>query len=221
MKIKLVSDFRDFYDHWMDFDGEIFRRVTTDGLDRLEMLQYLQKLEFKTPIYGKLKDISHKLKDFVVLHHDIHAHRGEGKELVRLETALEEFPNVLATQYIPFKTEEENLGVKGLSWRYLQVGVNSFWIEYKSMTDWRSNFNGSFSVLFGDKTELVSKRNYDLMLFKCPLFAIDFVPSDGELYAVDFNIAPGCEPIKDILSPKEAADSIKKAYKQIKDKYDG
>ena len=62
MKLKLISDFTDYWDYMMDSEGEIFRRVTTDGLNRHELLEYLQKLEFTVPCYGSVKELSAILK---------------------------------------------------------------------------------------------------------------------------------------------------------------
>jgi hypothetical protein len=222
MKLKLVSDFRDYFDYLFDNEGEVFRRVTTDGLNRIEILEYLQKLEFKTPLFGTVLELSKHLipTDIIILHHDLNAHRGEGKQLISLEDALKEFSNVFATQFIQFKVKDMKPEVKGLSWRYLQVGTESFWLEYTSIEDWRSNCgDGDIQLFFRDKTELLSDHQYkDLLIFKYPLFAIDFVPVDNEIYAVDFNIAPQVKGtgVEKVLTAKEAVDSIKKAYAKLK-----
>ena len=221
MKLKLISDFTDYWDYMMDSEGEIFRRVTTDGLNRHELLEYLQKLEFTVPCYGSVKELSAILKpqDRIVLHHDIWAHRGEGKELSTITEAILKYPDTLATQFIQFNVPGTPPEVKGLSWRYLQVGTESFWLEYTSTEDWRSNCGeGDIKLSFRDKTELFSNHQYeDLLKFKFPLFAVDFVPDGDTLYAVDFNIAPGTAPIKQLMTPREVVDAIKKAYSILKE----
>lgn len=222
MKLKLISDFHDYYDHQFDLEGETFRRVTTDGLSRQELLEYLQKLEFTVPTFGTVRELGSLLEpqDRVVLHHDIWAHRGDGKELTTMKEALEKYPDVLATQFIQFNVPGTKPEVKGLSWRYLQIGTESFWIEYTSTEDWRSNCgDGDINLFFRDKTELFSDHQYDdLLRFKFPLFAVDFVPDGETLYAVDFNIAPGVRGtgVEKLLPAKEAAKAIKNAYKLLK-----
>jgi hypothetical protein len=93
-------------------------------------------------------------------------------------------------------------------------------LEYTSIEDWRSNCgDGDIQLFFRDKTELLSDHQYkDLLIFKYPLFAIDFVPVDNEIYAVDFNIAPQVKGtgVEKVLTAKEAVDSIKKAYAKLK-----
>lgn len=217
MKIKLLSDFRDYYDMFFDHEGEIFRRFTTDGLNRPEMMDYLCKLGFATPTYGLVKNLKLDPKSKIVLHNDINAHRGNGKELMVLEDAMKTNLNTFATEFIKFEVPEMPVNTKGLSWRYLQVGKETFWLEYTSIEDWRSNCGeGDIKLMFRDKTELFPDYNYEKLKFKYPLFAIDFIPTEKILYAVDFNISPGCSPIKDVLSPMEAVNSIKKAYTLLK-----
>lgn len=221
MKLKLVSDFYDYYDHEFDLEGDTFRRVTTDGLSRQELLEYLQKLEFTVPHFGPVKDLAKLLEpqDRIVLHHDIWAHRGDGKELSTIQEAMVKHPDTLATQFIQFNVPGTKPEVKGLSWRYLQIGTEAFWIEYTSTEDWRSNCGeGDCELFFRDKTELFSDRQYELLRFKFPLFAVDFVPDKETLYAVDFNIAPGVRGtgVEKIFSPQEATKAIKSAYKLLK-----
>jgi hypothetical protein len=205
------------YDSFFSLEGEdIFRRVTTDGLNRKEMLEYLQDLEFTVPLYGYVKDLPLKPTDEIVVYHDINAHRGEGKERCKVADASRE---AFATQFIPFNVPGVPSEIQGLSWRYLQVGIESFWIEYTSTTDWRSNCGeGDTQVLLRDKTELFSDRQYnELLIFKYPLFAVDFIPAWDKLYAIDFNIAPQiARPVYDLTSPKDIAEAISSAYYQLK-----
>jgi hypothetical protein len=222
MKLKLISDFTDYYDHHFDAEGDTFRRVTTDGLNRIEILDYLHQLEFTTPLCGTPLELASELEpdDKIVLHHDLYVHRGEGKTLSTMKEALKDFPETFATQFIPFNVPGTKPEVKALSWRYLQIGTEAFWLEYTSTEDWRSNVgDGDILLFFRDKTELFSDRQYDVLLkFKFPLFAVDFVPDGDKLYAVDFNIAPGVRGtgVEKLLSPKEAVKAIKTAYKLLK-----
>ena len=224
MKIKLVSDFTDYYDHHFDLEGNIFRRVTTDGLDRIGILEYLEKLEFTVPVYGTVNSLKLKPDDLIVVHHNLRAHRGEEKELFLYQDALENYPESLGVKYIPFHADSDiPENTKGLSWRYLQIGVESFWLQYSSVDDWRSNCGDcQIKLSFRDKTELFSDHQYDdLLIFKYPLFAVDFVPTKDKLYAVDFNIAPGVRGsgVENILNAKEAALSIRTAYEILHEEH--
>jgi hypothetical protein len=216
-KIKLVSDFWDYYDHWFDgSDAEIvFERRSTGGMDRLQMLEYLKSLGLRVPAFGCVRDLyDRKRREWqgnidivdsllsVVVYLDERAHRGEGKVLLSLCDAMEQYPDHLATEYIPALPSGH-----GLTWRYLQVGDKVFWLEYTSRDDWRSNCgNVHIRVLSREKDSYNERIKY-------PLFAVDFVPAGNKLYAIDFNIAPGVKgtSVEELLPAREAAEAIKKA----------
>ena len=123
---------------------------------RLLQVQYLQKLDFTVPDYDLVKNLAKKLNplDQIVLYHDTHAHRGEGKTLSTIQDALIKHPNLLASRYISFKVPNTKSEIKGLSWRYLQIGTEVFWVEYTSTTDWRSNCgDGDINLFFRDKND--------------------------------------------------------------------
>lgn len=217
-KVRLISDFRDFYDHW--FDGAsaelTFERMSTGGMPRREMLEYLQALGLRVPAFGRMADVYEKMRQryeflnldgfverfgMVVVHLDETAHRGEGKIRLPLRDAIEQYPDHLVVEHIP--ATPSGLGA---SWRYLQVGDKRFWLEYFSRDDWRSNC--------GDVQIQVLSREEDGYhpRIKAPLFAVDFVWGDT-IYAIDYNIAPGVAGtgVESILPAREAADAIKAA----------
>lgn len=214
--VRLVSDFWDYYDHWFDgYAAElVFYRLSSSGMTRREMLEYLQSLGFRVPIFGRTSDIhdrlrkKHRFTGFdhildVVVYLDDSAHRGEGKIKIPLRDAIEKYPYHLATEYIPALPS----GL-GLSWRYLQLGDKAFWLEYASRNDWRSNYGDvSIKVLSRERDGYCARIKY-------PLFAVDFVPAYGlGLFAVDFNIAPQVRGtgVEELLSARDAAEAIKKA----------
>jgi hypothetical protein len=206
VKIKLLSDFVDYYDHWFDLEGITFNRFSCSGMKRSEALKYLGSLGLRVPIFGRVKDLPRLIDNYpqvadVVIYLDETAHRGEGKIKMPLMEALEKYPDHLATEYIQVLP-----AFAGYSWRYLQVGDKRFWLQYFSSNDWRSNC-GQVEIKILSK----EKDGYHPTI-KYPLFAIDFLPA-GHLYAVDFNIAPQLNGtgIEDILSSREAAEAIKKA----------
>ncbi len=196
MKLKLRSDFTDFYDFAFDLDGVEFPRLTKSGMDRVEMFHFLKHtLGLRTPAFGSAK--SHSC-DWLVMYLDTKAHCGEGKEL---------WPTWLAKHLRPHCFSAEFLPCNGESKRLLHIGDRTFLLTYWSKDDWRSNC-GDTEVNF--IKELVSPVPYRA---KVPhaLFAIDYITFDGNLYAVDFNIAPGMRGsgIEGVLRPQEVVDEIK------------
>lgn len=229
MKIKLVSDFTDYYDHWFDQeiepkvmsgeDFDIFRRVSTTGLPRRECLQLLLSHGYDVPAFGEVTSLlsktrkpSHlhtiqKVSDectHLVVYTDEKAHCGDGKVLVTREEALAKYPEHWAMEYIPEP--------KGVSWRYLQFGYERFWLEYRSNEDWRSNRGDTiWCEVFCREEPLLHPT------ITMPLFAIDFVPGK-KFWAVDFNIAPGTRGsgIERMLPPKLAHETLVRAYQTLK-----
>jgi len=222
LKVRLMSDFWDYYDHHFDGYGAqtVFERKSTGGMNRCQMLEYLQSLGLRVPVFGSVRDVYEQLRrkhgsvtgfDIiaeVVVYLDEMAHRGEGKVKLLLRDAVEKYPDRLAAEYIP--ALPSGLGV---SWRYLQVGDKRFWLEYVSRDDWRSNC--------GDVQIRVLSRERDGYheRIRHPLFAVDFVPANG-LYAVDFNTAPQIRGtgVEHLLSACEAAKAIKKAIARLSER---
>jgi len=223
MKLVLRSNFRDYYDHWLDpMADHTLRRFTTDGMDRFSQLHFMERNGLTVPAYGPVSwllnplprygapearncRLSKKCKKLVV-YTDQRAHCGEGKLLLDPEQALADYPECLASEYIG--------DCPGISWRLLQVGMHTFWIEYRNNDDWRSNYGDFITFqIIGKEQGWAKHPERNITLFKLPLFAIDFALGD-QLYAVDFNVAPGIRGtgVEDLLPPREAADSIKAAY---------
>ena len=137
-KISLVTDFKDYYDHvfYDRKDNDVDRRFIRFADDQTsfskpDQLTFLNSLGFKVPKHGLVSQIDKPSEDLVVVYTDEFKHRGEGKVLLSGLQATNRFPSKYASEYIDFK--------KGESYRLLQVGNRSFWYEYKSATDWRSN----------------------------------------------------------------------------------
>lgn len=242
MKIKLYSDFIDYYDHHFDASGKRFERFSTGGINRIEMFKFLESHGYETPKHGKVKEISEIYPDRwvgfakgmscdepsyipefdtwkfieVVVYTDINSHRGEGKIKMCLDEAIEKYPNNFASIYI-FNW--------ATSYRHLQIGEKSFWLRYCNRGDWRSNCGNV-------RINILSQNTGYHKSIKYPLFAIDFVSqTDPDFYlkfkgqkkderedtysAIDFNISPGIGQtgIEEILKPDEVVELIKKFYK--------
>ena len=185
-------------------------------MNRLEMLEFMDKILFNTPIYMKVSKFNecfkYNPKTKIVVYLDLTSHRGENKELLTIEEAYEKYPNNLASLYIDSNCKF------AVSYRYLKIGNYYFWINYISKNDWRSNVGEDIQISinsFGDLTnpmyKVVDKK------INMPLYAIDFVQDkDNNHYAIDFNIAPGIKGIgiENYLSAKEIVESIKYYIKE-------
>ena len=192
----------DFYDPFFDREGEIFERLSIDGLNRIDMFIFLKSLEFKTPNVGIVKNITLNSNQDVVVYTNVNSHCGEGKEKLSYIEAIKKYPNYFCSEYIA--PEEPNTSI-----RHLQIGNRSWLILYKSYGDWRSNVgDGEIKILHENKVGYHSQ-------IKCPLYAIDFILSSKyDLYAIDFNIAPGIRGtgIEKILRGSEVVSLIKNTY---------
>jgi len=191
MKLKLLSDFNQFYDHYFDNEGESFRRVTTDGPSKREQFKMMEQAGLAVPDHGLVKDkvnLRFTEEKFVVYLNE-QAHSGEGKVLMKPEEALRLYGDYYCSRYI-------NAGVygddemKGISYRYLFLGKRGWALRYSSddKDEWRSNVGGTTIENLGEIITPSWRFN-----IKYPLLAIDFVPSNinHEHIAIDLNIAPG------------------------------
>lgn len=200
LKLKLKSDFSDWYDHAFDLEGLEFKRMMTDGPSRPEMFKLFSKLKIKTPLYGTYNQIKDSLskESYVVIHYDEKAHCGEGKCKKQIKDLSPFDKNFFLVEYI--NTEYSNY--KSSSSRILCIGDRSFKYIYKNYDDWRSNYGASVISEFKE-IKTPSWRSY----IDKPLFAIDFVIG----LAIDFNVSPGTynTGVKDYMSAAQIVLEIK------------
>jgi hypothetical protein len=236
LMIRLQSDFHDYYDHWFAGSWQkpdiVFSRTTTDGLLRPAMFQRMEFWGLKLPKHGIVKHLYQKLiaespveelslvEEWartlceVVVYTDTSAHAGEGKIKVSLAEALEHYPDHFASEHIPALANG-----CGQSLRYLRIGSRQFWLRYTSADDWRSNCGDvTIEVLCEEKPKTHVEHLNDKV--NHPLFAVDFVRG-RELYAVDFNVAPGLKGsgIEEHISSEEVYKEISdwlNQYKEVK-----
>lgn len=216
--MRLVTDFRDYYDHFFTGTGPEFVRVAANaGPDKREQFRILKAAGFKIPPVGTLDELAGldwweegRIRH-VVAYTDETAHVGEGKELWHVHK-WKTNPHMggvrrYADKWATFCSAYVE-GSRGVSWRRLQIGRHVFWIEYRSTDDWRSNCgDGDVELL---EMECPGYHPH----IRLPLFAIDFVHGAKDMYAVDFNVAPGVSGsgVQRVLRPWDAAKEIEDAY---------
>lgn len=202
MKIKLNSDFIDYYDH--EFCGSAttpdaeLNRWSKCNFSKQQQFDFMLKLECNPVPNGMVKEIAsqHGCKK-VVVYHDVYSHRGEDKRLMDATEALEKFPSHFCSLYVPSLNADKPMTI-----RQLFIGDFLFVLQYSSNDEWRSNC-GEVEILFKG---FQPNNNTDF-----PLYAIDFIEQqDGKLLAIDVNLSPGIKgtPIEKMLKPKQIYDII-------------
>jgi hypothetical protein len=225
MKLRLVSDFRDYYDHWFDLDGQPFERIAVGGMSRPEMLAYLDTLDLTAPRHGTVRELATEGFPLVV-YTDERAHRGEGKQVMLPWDAEREYPDTFAARYYGglticpitayWPTAEHNhheQKCRSSTLRYLTVGRRTWVLGYWSDTDWRSNCGEGGVCVLDEMSPLSIKWRGIREKVGLPLWAFDAILTESQEIAVDFNIAPGLRGtgMEDVLSPAEVVDLLKEA----------
>lgn len=197
--MKLKSDFSDYYDHHFDLDGPVFERMGTGGPTKREQFKLLEGLGLDVPMHGMVYDLAYHLNisKWLVVYTDETRHAGEGKQLLSLDWIRPEHWKLYCSLFLPPGKS---------SIRELHVGRRSFRLLYTTYNDWwRSNCGDGSCVVLGEMIPPFYRERV-----RRALFAVDFVPHDNKLYAIDFNIAPGIRGsgLERVLPPKTAFEEI-------------
>lgn len=212
MNIQLKSDFIEPYDHWFDREGIVFERMSRNNISRSDMFKILTDAELRVPPHGSVEELYAVLPDttHVVIYEDMYAHRGEGKHLLTVDKAIEDFPHKYCSVLVPM-----HFGLP-VSTRYLRIGNKTHWLKYTSNDHWRSNCGLNVTIETYEPEFEDLKTVEETLGIVHPMFAIDFVQSiqNGFWYAIDFNTSPGIKgaPLED--SGKEIVELIKQWYEE-------
>ncbi|BDB12868.1 hypothetical protein [Acidithiobacillus ferrooxidans] len=223
-KIRIESDFRDYYDHafcgaWETPDFT-YERMSTGGMSRPAMFVAFESVGLNTPRHGLVRDLIPELKKEyagycehlnlkVVVHTSEYAHAGEGKELLAYDQAMKKRRNAFAVEFIPTALGNNH----ATSYRYLRVGTRVFWMEYESQDDWRSNC-GDCSVKY--LSESADTVTAEAVFFReSPLLALDFLKVGQKMLAIDLNVAPGLRGtgIEKIMKPDGVYQEVQNWYR--------
>ena len=230
--MRIVSDFRDYYDWACDGTGPIlYRNSENYGPSKPEQLAILNRAGIQTPPHGKVEDvIDHWWEQEgywirrVVAYTDINTHRGEGKELwkhrshpLKLEPRMgydanNEKARANHAVYCSALVQGHDWSaLRSRSLRLLQIGQKRFWIEYTSNTSWMSNVGeGDCEVV---DYELVTAKHPGLSNY--PLYAIDFVQGLAGKYAVDLNLSPQIRGtgVEKLLKAEDLVSELEKWFR--------
>ncbi|EKU98148.1 hypothetical protein Lepto7375DRAFT_7409 [Leptolyngbya sp. PCC 7375] len=223
MKIKLVSDYRDYYDHW--FEGahsqcdRSYVRLAKGWMSKFGQFVKLDDAGWTTPLISK----ACRFPDWVdrdalvVVYIDDFCHRGEGKIVMTLGEAISTYPEKDCSAFI--RTTDDPLR-HAISRRLLCIGDRLFWLTYESKGGWRSNYGPTAEVTNVGETlckpaylaEAGPGEHDFSFLNQFPLWAVDFVEPANKtrLMAIDLNTAPGLRGtgIEDLIKPKEVFTEI-------------
>lgn len=225
MKIKLESDFNDYYDSAFCADsGEtdlILKRISRDGPSQSEVFSLFENAKFLTPRFGKVSEVVKRVreelsnfpKDFVesfhiVVHVDEKAHGGDGKKLLTIGKAEKKHPDALGVEYLPTL-----FGTGSTSYRYLRIGVETFVLKYTSKNDWRSNC-GENDIKVLKRTGTVSHQ-VNFFAFS-PILAIDYLLIGKRFYAISLNTGPvlGGTGLESIMNGEDIHASCVKWFEE-------
>lgn len=145
---------------------------------RREGFKIMQSLGFKVVPHGIVGQDTPKTPRIVVYTNDL-GHCGEGKKLVFACDAEMFYQGLLYSEY--------QSAEPAVSYRLLKIGLRTFTVRYQSAEHlWASQL--------GDGTTEAHELLEGIIPNTPPIWAVDFVKGDdGELYAVDWNTAPGIQ----------------------------
>ena len=186
LKIKLRSDFNDYYDHAFASNAfpadYVFNRMSTNEIDRGEQFCVMDTTfrgnRISVVEHALAKDYFGLYRELVVVYLDPLAHRGENKLITTIEDARDRFPDCLCSKYWGRKP------MVAESMRHLQIGDQAWQIDYTGYGSWMSNNAPVVDIkVVGSIPPFnqVGAGKYYAM------FAIDFVNGT----AIDFNTSPG------------------------------
>lgn len=171
-------------------------------LERFSTLVWLQSKGICVPPFGRVRELYKKFNSedpCVVWTHN-------GNLMMTLLEAFTNHENEMAAMHVG------QIGSVSVSVSIIQIGTNSYWVDYASTNDWRSTHGKSYATL--------SRVQYDTYhpVIDLPLFSIDYVPANEsrhKVYAIDFNRNPGIRGtgIEKVLNPKHAKKLIRAAMR--------
>lgn len=202
-KLKLYSNYVDYFDFAFDLTGEPFIRFSTDFFSKRDQFRIMELNHIPTVTHGVVDHLVRyrNLPDCskVIVYLDEMAHSANGKICITAEEALAKYPEKYASVVY---------GKEGFHIRILNIGDAQFELTYTS-DDFFSNC--------GNVEITCSKRFHEPYIDQHPIlgrnfWAIDFLTNGNEDFlACDFNTSPGLKGtgIEDILTPTQVVNLLK------------
>jgi len=194
--IKILSDFNDFYDDLSDNNSIItYNRMLQGCKQRGTALKYLRSLNIKTI---ETKQVSQFYDDdeTLVVYTDPFGHNGEGKRILGVTEAKQNYSNCVASKYYVSD---------GLSIKFLQIGKIKINLCYKKTSDKTLDMGTLVDVTIdsGDYNRLIG----------IPIFSIDYISVNNKMLATDFNEVEnlGRLGIQQYLTKEQIVDEIAKS----------
>ena len=213
-RVKLLSDFKDYYDGVFDPDGQVFFRNRFRKGSKRQVLNTLSRIfsggGFSVIPHGLVLEMPSIIKnfyktqepidDFLVVSSRLVVYTEGTKLLAPIGVATELYPKEFSTLYIftwPFSGSS--------SIRWLQIGRIVVILKYISYTSWNSR-EGEVDVI----VKRIWRVEDPIKLFGSPIFAIDFVSDGKRLYALDMEVNPVLQGtgVEDYISPEEVKEEV-------------
>lgn len=215
LKLRLESDYKDYYDGAFDQGGAVLYRQASRPLSLERSMNLLSKLGLPVPLHGVVRDIYsdvlHNWQRGMGMHrtdaHVVVAPEGY-KVLLPLPVALASYPTEYCVEYVP-ETPEHPRCSGSSTLRFLFIGARCFTFERESADDWRSGC--------GDVTErLLSEEVAPPWRTRVtdPLLVVDAVRTQvwSRTVAVAVSLTPflANTPLAGHLPPQAVVDAIKR-----------
>lgn len=195
--VKIKSNFTDYYDYLSKDNNYvgIYNRVRPYE-SRVKLLNELREYGYNVIDIKSVREFDNSFNE-VVIYTDPYLHNYSGKRVVSIEEARLSYINYLAARYY----KESN----GITIKLLHIGSRRFRLILKSENP-RSLKEGKVVEV----KELESGYNYRFM---CPIYSIDYIPTNYEMVVIDFNKVQKLSHLKFnyIMKPEEVVLEIKKA----------
>lgn len=218
MDLVLASDYTEAYDFEFKKTGTRFDRYKKSHLTREECFFLLTNCGFKTPHHGLVEDLVPFLFEFystenlkLIVYLNNYYHTRSSIVVLDAKKAFNLYKDKYSSEFI--KCDEE----KATTYTYLKIGRLDFGIVYTA------NDNSLFSNELNNSTIKVAcsgeGTGYHPKI-KFPIFSIDYINNNNQLYAIDFNISPSITEtkIQVFLSPQEIYKEIARASERVLNK---
>lgn len=215
LKLRLESDYKDYYDGAFDQGGAVLYRMGDRPLSLERSMKLLSKLGLPVPLCGPVRtvytDVLHNWQRGMGMHRTdayVVVAPGGYKQLLPLPVALASCPEEFCIEYVP-ETPEHPRCLGSSTLRFLFVGGRCFTFERSSADDWRSGCGDVTERLLSEEvTPPWRERVND------PLLVVDAVRSQvwSRTVAVAVSLTPflANTPLAAHLSPQAVVEAIKR-----------